>query len=108
MRVLSALIGFQGIVYELTLDPRPASPGTTVPSRNQSPPVQLSHGPVYSGRPWRPNPFLRRQRRRRLMWSDMARCASRLASRSAIDCRLSQSRLPVAIAISTLAYPSEK
>src|SRR5674476_924068 len=32
---------FPGVVYEITLDPRPASPGTIVPSRNQSPPVEL-------------------------------------------------------------------
>ena len=37
-----------------------------------------------------------------------ARCASRSASRCAMDWRLSYSRLPVAMAISTLAYPSVK
>ena len=37
-----------------------------------------------------------------------ARSASRFDSRAAMVCRLSYSRLPVARAISTLAYPSEK
>ena len=44
-RELSAVIGFPRIVNEMSLDPRPASPGTTVPSRNQSPPVELSSRP---------------------------------------------------------------
>ena len=33
---------FPAIVYEMTLAPRPASPGTNVPSRNRSAPLELS------------------------------------------------------------------
>src|SRR3954470_22045492 len=32
---------FPAIVYEMTLAPRPASPGTDVPSRNRSAPLEL-------------------------------------------------------------------
>lgn len=49
-RVLSAVIGFPRRVNEMSLDPRPASPGTTVPSRNQSPPIELSARGDRSGR----------------------------------------------------------
>src|SRR5688572_22222780 len=37
---------FPAIVYEMTLASRPASPGTNVPSRNRSAPLELSSSPT--------------------------------------------------------------
>src|SRR4029453_16634261 len=36
-------------IYELTLDSRPASPGTIDPSRNRSPPIELCFGDLPYG-----------------------------------------------------------
>src|SRR3954468_21482641 len=41
LRLALAVIGFPTIVYEMTLASRPASPGTNVPSRNRSAPLEL-------------------------------------------------------------------
>src|SRR5215203_4354495 len=45
---------FPAIVYEMTLAPRPASPGTNVPSRNRSAPLELCATTVAAQLPRQP------------------------------------------------------
>src|SRR3954451_11671395 len=54
---VSRHLWFPANVYEMTLASRPASPGTNVPSRNQSAPLELYDCTVYGGTAADSQPF---------------------------------------------------
>lgn len=101
---------FPAIVYEMTLAPRPASPGSNVPSRNRSAPLsfqRLQPGnrttlQSPAGIPHSVYPVIP------LSLRPTSTSASRLAVRSAMVLRLSHDFLPLATPISTLARPLRK
>src|SRR3954465_10729660 len=68
---VSRHLWFPANVYEMTLASRPASPGTNVPSRNQSAPLELYDLAVYRGTV-EDSPSFPRRRLPRGLWSRLS------------------------------------